>query len=236
MNNKGNLLLIGSESHIGKNFVSLYRDKFKNIICVDNKNSSLSEIYIKIDFLDKSAYDRLSQKISSLNLKIDFIIFTSGVNYTNDIFSLDEENWDKTFNINVKSAAFSIKSVYNNLNSKVSIVLISSQNGVVGNDKRIDYGPSKSALIQLAKNLSVDFSKIKNKDIRINTISPSYIQNKDNTYILNSNIGKKILKKIPYNKFVQQEDVSNTIYFLLSDNSIAIRGQNIIIDYGYTIV
>ena len=37
-------------------------------------------------------------------------------------------------------------------------------------------------------------------------------------------------------KLVEVDDVVNTIMFLLSNESKAIRGQNIILDYGYTIV
>ncbi|WP_412674874.1 SDR family oxidoreductase [Bacillus mobilis] len=37
-------------------------------------------------------------------------------------------------------------------------------------------------------------------------------------------------------KFVEISDVTNVILFLMSDKSDAIRGQNIVVDYGYTIV
>ncbi|MDM5426708.1 SDR family oxidoreductase [Bacillus mycoides] len=48
--------------------------------------------------------------------------------------------------------------------------------------------------------------------------------------------GNKLLKKIPYREIVRISDVTNVILFLMSDKSDAIRGQNIVVDYGYTIV
>lgn len=48
--------------------------------------------------------------------------------------------------------------------------------------------------------------------------------------------GNKLLKKIPYREIVRISDVTNVILFLMSDKSVAIRGQNIVVDYGYTIV
>ncbi|AVP44532.1 TPA: SDR family oxidoreductase [Bacillus thuringiensis] len=48
--------------------------------------------------------------------------------------------------------------------------------------------------------------------------------------------GNKLLEKIPYREFVEISDVTNVILFLMSDKSDAIRGQNIVVDYGYTIV
>ncbi|WP_225360934.1 SDR family NAD(P)-dependent oxidoreductase [Limosilactobacillus reuteri] len=154
----------------------------------------------------------------------------------NDIFSISSEEWENTYNVNLKSAVFILKELLNYMSNTTSIVLVASQNGVVAHENRIDYGTSKSALIQLAKNLSVDFTHIKNKDIRINCLSPSSIENKNNQPYLKSAAGKKLLQKIPYRKFVTLNDTSNAISFLLSSKSKAMRGQNLILDYGYTIV
>ncbi|EKE3419301.1 SDR family oxidoreductase, partial [Enterococcus faecalis] len=152
-------------------------------------------------------------------------------------YSIDEEIWDYTFSVNLKSIVFMIKELYPLFKEQVAIVLIGSQNGVVGHEQRIDYGPSKAALIQLAKNLTLDFEKDQEKDIKVNVVSPSYILNQSNKQLLTESFeGKKLLKKIPLKKFVQLEDVVAAIDFLLSDRSKAIRGQNIIVDYGYTIV
>ncbi|QWG49512.1 SDR family oxidoreductase [Bacillus mycoides] len=48
--------------------------------------------------------------------------------------------------------------------------------------------------------------------------------------------GNKLLKKIPYREIVRSSDVTNVILFSMSDKSDAIGGQNIVVDYGYTIV
>ncbi|EJS10505.1 short-chain dehydrogenase [Bacillus mycoides] len=48
--------------------------------------------------------------------------------------------------------------------------------------------------------------------------------------------GNKLLKKKLYREIVGSSDVTNVILFSMSDKSDAIRGQNIIVDYGYTIV
>ncbi|NUC19253.1 SDR family oxidoreductase [Bacillus mycoides] len=48
--------------------------------------------------------------------------------------------------------------------------------------------------------------------------------------------GNKLLKKIPYREIVRSSDVTNVILFSMSDKNDAIRGQNIVVDYGYTIV
>ncbi|AVM72102.1 oxidoreductase [Streptococcus mutans] len=234
---KNNLLLIGSESHICQGFLKNYSEDFDQILGIDfpKKSSSLTT-YLSVDFRQDDSFHKMETFLKELDLNFSSVVFTSGINYMNDAFGVTLKDWENTFDINVKAALFSMKAIYSYLSDKASIVFIASQNGVVAHEQRIDYGPAKSALIQLAKNLSVDYAKIEDKDIRVNTISPSYIINDSNKELLFSSFGKRLLAKIPYRKFVTVEDVSQTLFFLLSKNSRAMRGQNLILDYGYTII
>lgn len=233
----GNLLLIGSESQICKGFLKSYSKKFNKIVGIDlpEKSSNLTT-YLSVDFRQDISFKKIADFLEDLNLTFSNIIFTPGINYMNDTFGVTLRDWDNTFNINVRAALFSMKAIHRYLSDEASIVLIASQNGVVAHEKRIDYGPAKSALIHLAKNLSIDYARIENKDIRVNTISPSYIINESNRDLLSSSFGKRLLAKIPYKKFVTVEDVNQAMDFLLSKNSRAMRGQNLILDYRYTIV
>ena len=170
----GNLLLIGSESQICKGFLKSYSKKFNKIVGIDlpEKSSNLTT-YLSVDFRQDISFKKIADFLEDLNLTFSNIIFTPGINYMNDTFGVTLRDWDNTFNINVRAALFSMKAIHRYLSDEASIVLIASQNGVVAHEKRIDYGPAKSALIHLAKNLSIDYARIEKKDIRVNTISPT---------------------------------------------------------------
>lgn len=232
-----NLLLIGSESYVCRDYINRFSNQYDNIVGIDiaPKSSNL-DIYLSVDFRKKNCFRMIEHFLESISVSFSQIIFASGVNYINNIFDVTLYDWDTTFEINIRSIVFTLKSCFDYFQSSVSIALLSSQNGIVGHESRIDYGPSKSALIQLAKNLSVDYSSLKNMDVRVNCISPSYIINESNKYFLSTHAGKKLLRRIPYSKFVTLEDVSNSLNFILGKESRAIRGQNIVIDYGYTII
>lgn len=79
---------------------------------------------------------------------------------------------------------------------------------------------------------------MKDKKLIITVVynSLSYSINNNNESYLKSFEGNKLLEKITYMEFVWISDVTNVILFLMSDKSDAIRGQNIVVDYGYTIV
>lgn len=234
-----NLLVVGSSGYFGKSFIDRTRKDFRFIGLDKVKSKEITDRLYREFIVDVTKTDELNKVRQSLekeSLKIDGILFSMGINPLKNFYDISEQKWDETFSVNLKSIVFIIKAMYSILEDNVSLVLIGSQNGVVGHESRIDYGPSKAALIQLAKNLTLDFEQDKTKDIKVNVVSPSYILNDSNRdFLLNSNDGKKLLKKIPLKKFVELEDVVGTVDFLFSNESRAIRGQNIVVDYGYTI-
>ena len=232
-----NLLLIGSESYVCKDFLERYGDQYEVVVGIDYPETSESlEHYLSIDFRENDSFEKIKSFLKKLNLSFSKVVFASGINYMNNVFSVTSKDWDATFDVNVKAALFSMKAVYDYLSEKAAVVFIASQEGVIANSMRVDHGPSKSALIHLAKNLSADYSLVEDKDIRVNTISPSYVKTDANSGFLNSYFGHRLQARIPYQRFVDLEDVSHSIQFLLSDQSKSIRGHNLVLDYGYTIV
>ncbi|EOO13478.1 MULTISPECIES: SDR family oxidoreductase [Bacillus cereus group] len=233
-----NMIILGSEGYLGKVVQKQFSGKY-NMICLDKKvqkKIDINTVSFEFDMTKKDTYYTLVSLLEEKELKVDAIVNLVGVNSLSSFYDISKEIWDYTMETNVSSFLFFLKEIYKFLNKSVSIVAIASQNGVVAHENRIDYGTSKAALIHLIKNLTIDFLQDKEKDIKINCISPTYIRNESNEQYFSTHEGKKLLKKIPHKRLLDNEDVVNTLEFLISDKSRAIRGQNIIIDYGYTIV
>ncbi|WP_176586066.1 SDR family oxidoreductase [Priestia megaterium] len=238
--NQKNILILGANGFIGQ----ALQDKLNNenyIYCLDytytnEKKESNSKYQVKLDITKEEDVVKFSQYLEKNNIQIDAIVNLVGINTMSSFYNITDQDWDRTFDLNVKSYVFFLKAIYSSFAKQVAIVNVASQNGIVGHEERIAYGPSKAALIQLTRNLSIDFLKDRSRDIKINSVSPSYIKNESNESYLNSVEGKKLLQKIPYKKFVSISDVVNVITFLISSESDAIRGQNIVVDYGYTII
>lgn len=234
-----NMIILGSEGYLGKTVQKHFSGKY-NLICLDEKfkknTIDINTMSFKCDMTNKDTYCELFSLLEENSFKVDAIVNLVGINSLSSFYDISKETWNHTMETNLSSFLFFLKDIYKFLNASVSIVAIASQNGIVAHENRIDYGTSKAALIHLIKNLTIDFLQDKEKDIKINCISPTYIKNESNEQYFSTPEGKKLLKKIPYKRLLDNEDVVNTIEFLISDKSRAIRGQNIIIDYGYTIV
>jgi 3-oxoacyl-[acyl-carrier protein] reductase len=82
----------------------------------------------------------------------------------------------------------------------------------------------------MTKSLAAEFSC---HNIRINCVSPGFID----TDLTRENLGetgiKKILERVPINRLGHPADISEYVYWLCTQNSY-ITGQNIVIDGGFT--
>lgn len=235
-------LLLGGCGNIAHHFLESKIDLNKDYVIIadikeiDKKFVSNSHIlYFKMDMSDENQYTDLINYFDDANIKIDKILFAVGINPMSNFFTSNVSDFKNTFDKNFFSLYITLKKVYHYINDIASIVVIASQNGLVGHEDRVDYGPSKAALIQLVKNLTIDFNKYSHKDIKVNCISPGYVLTSSNEQFFASPRGKKLLSKNIRKHPVLLDEVSEAIAFLFESKTVSYRGQNLIIDNGYTI-
>jgi len=91
----------------------------------------------------------------------------------------------------------------------------------------VEYAAIKSAIIHLTKYMAKYF---KGMNIRVNSISPGGIFDKQPDSFLYA------YKKHSLNKgMLDAKDLKGTLVFLLSDMSVYVNGQNIVVDDGWTL-
>ena len=200
----------------------------------DNQNCTYKNI-------DVTNFKKLKKSIEIFykkNKQIDYLINTTGVLwFDKDISStnIDPKIWDKVYEINLKSMVYLSKIIIPKMkkNKFGSMVHISSVDALSGDDKPQDaYGSSKAAMIRLSKSLAIQFAS---NNIRSNSILPGAVDtNMQKRWKKNPSAKKKLAKVIPLNRIGKPQDISNTVMFLLSDQSNYITGTEIIIDGGIT--
>ena len=120
---------------------------------------------------------------------------------------------------------------------KSSIVMLSSIQGVrapkfhhyknLNMSSPIEYSAAKAGIISITGYLA---KYIKNKNLRINCISPGGIlDNQKKEFI------RRYKKDCISKGLLDPKDLCKTINFLISEESFYIRGQNIIIDDGWSL-
>ena len=162
--------------------------------------------------------------------RIDGLVNCAGVTHGNDIFDYTDEDWDNTYQVNLKAPYELSRKVAKHMKKTGgSIVNITSLNSELGFPNNPAYVAMKGGLKQLTKSLAVDLGKY---NIRVNNVGPGYIK---------TNMTKKgwkynreeIEKRTILGRWGEPKDLVGAIIFLLSGASEYITGQDIYIDGGY---
>ena len=200
-------------------------------------SSQFSENEFVFQSVDIRNIQKLKETFSSLSeYKIGRAAVLTGINIMSDALDTDEAIWDDILNTNLKGCFFSMCEIAKNMikhSISGSIVNIASQHGHVGNHQRAAYCASKAGLLNLNRVLALEWA---NYEIRVNSVSPTWILYEKNSNILMDRVAKRnYLNNIPLNRYCAPQDIAYAIDYLLSEKSRMITGQSIIVDGGWTI-
>jgi NAD(P)-dependent dehydrogenase (short-subunit alcohol dehydrogenase family) len=171
-------------------------------------------------------------KIDSLVINAGGVVDGKSMGTINEV---DEENYDKYMDLNLKSVYFTVQKALPYLNDRASIVLIGSSAAHRAAPGMAIYSAAKAAVISLAKGLSLDLLARK---IRVNVLSPGTID----TPVFDKLVPKEHVDHvkqqwvdlIPAGRIGRPSDIGNAAVFLASDESSFIWGSEILSDGGMT--
>ncbi len=239
MNENKKILITGGSGGIGTAICDLYQSKQFKLILTSSSDEKLEKLklrygennhYYKLDLLNKENVENTTLDISKNHKDISIIINNAGLTKDNLLLRMKSNQWEDVITTNLSSNYYILKSLLPNMmsNKYGKVIGISSVIALTGNAGQSNYAASKSGLLGLYKSLALEFSK---RNININVISPGFIRS-PMTDKLTENQKNEILSKIPSNRFGLPKDVANLVYFLSSDESSYITGQNFNINGG----
>ena len=163
---------------------------------------------------------------------VDVLINNAGINRDKLLMKMDEEDWDRVLDVNLKSAFNFCKAVVRPMMKARSgkIINISSVIGLTGNPGQVNYSASKSGMIGFTQSLAKEVST---RGICVNCIAPGFIET-PMTDALNETQKAAIMQKIPMQKLGQADDIANVCLFLASMLSDYVTGEIIAVDGGMT--
>ena len=190
--------------------------------------------YYKINLSDPENLQSSLDKISKEHKDITIIVNNAGKTHDNLIFRMKSEQWSEVIQTNLNSNYQIIKSLLPNMlsNKYGKIIGISSIVGSTGNPGQANYVASKSGLVGLYKSIALEVAK---RNINVNIISPGFIST-SMTDNLNEDQKKNYLSRIPMMRFGNPIDIANLVFFLSSDDSGYITGQNFHVNGGMLMV
>ncbi len=189
-----------------------------------------AEVYC-CDVTDGDACTACVKKIVEEFGKIDILVNNAGITRDALIVTMEEENFEKVVDTNLKGTFNMIKACGRNFirNRYGKIINIASISGIVGTAGQANYAASKAGVIALTK---VTARELAAKNVCCNAIAPGFIET-DMTKDLQN--GKEYLKSIPLKRAGTPEDIAKVALFLASENADYITGEVIRVDGGLAI-
>lgn len=199
------------------------------------RSENIEAIGVECDMSSKDDINTLYLQTIQTFGKIDILVNCVGMAPTGSFFDINQENFEKTMGLNLQAAIYLTKLVLPQMQVQRdgAIIYLASIAGVRGNKNLGLYGVSKAGLIELARNLAVEFSP---DNIRINTISPGMIHTPFSESLMkNEEFMKKRLAQTPLRRVGEVEEIAGVAVMLASRAGGFMTGQNIIVDGGTTI-
>ena len=186
--------------------------------------------YYRCDVSDFAATKEAADAVIKDFGKIDILVNNAGVTSDKLLVRMEEEDWDRVLNINLKGCFNMIKHVTPYMMRKRygRIVSISSVVGLMGNAGQANYSASKAGIIGLTKTVAKEFAP---RGITANAVAPGFIKTAM-TEALSEEQKQAMHKLIPLGKLGETEDIAQAVLFLVSDNARYITGEVLRVDGG----
>lgn len=241
-----NVLITGSAHGIGKQIAIDFAKEGANTVILDFNyeegvkteneiNEYGNSIFIKADVSNYSDILNAKEIVEKQIGEIDILVLCAGIAQKAKVNEITIEDWEKVININLTGLFTLSKVFYEDLiNSKGSIVYISSGSALSGTGGGVSYPASKAGGEGLMRGLAKEMGPL---GVNVNSISPRLIDSGDMmrvNYPTQESLDN-VLKKIPVGRFGLCKDVSNLVLFLADKDNSYIHGQNILLDGGRTI-
>jgi NAD(P)-dependent dehydrogenase (short-subunit alcohol dehydrogenase family) len=168
---------------------------------------------------------------------LTFLLNNAGVLHVGNAEQITEEQWDHTFNVNVRAVWLLSRAALPQMRQAGggSIINVASTLGMVGARNRAAYAASKGAVVLLTKGMAIDHG---HDNIRVNAICPSFVETELTAAVLDkapdpAAVRRERTAAHPLGRLGQPEDIAGLAVYLASDESSWVTGAALPVDGGY---
>ena len=163
--------------------------------------------------------------------RIDVLVNNAGKATQGKITDLSAEDWRSAIDVNLTGTFYVSQAAMPHLiETKGSIVNVSSLSGMGGDWNMAAYNAAKAGVTNLTRTLALDHGP---DGVRVNAVNPSVTKTSMTTAIQdNDSKTDKFLARCPLGRLAAPEDIAAAITFLASNDAAMITGVNLPVDGG----
>ncbi|KFQ50694.1 3-hydroxybutyrate dehydrogenase type 2, partial [Nestor notabilis] len=213
------------------------------VIATDINGSKLQELEkypgIQIRVLDVTKKEQIENLAKEIE-KIDVLCNIAGFVHHGTILDCEDQDWNFTMNLNVRSMYLMIKTFLPKMLKQKSgniINMSSVASSIKGVVNRCVYSTSKAAVIGLTKSVAADFIE---QGIRCNCVCPGTVDTPSLQERIQAQPNpeqalKDFLARQRTGQMATAEEVAHLFVYLASDESAYVTGNELIIDGGWSL-
>lgn len=232
-------IISGSGKGIGKSLARAFALKKYHVVIAEIDQESGRETmdelleagesarFIKTDVSKVSDIENMVTKTIEQFGRIDVLINNAGLSEFTNIFEMNEEQWDRVLNTNLKSVFFASREVARHMKEKGgSIINIASTRAIMSEPNSEAYAASKGGILGLTHALAASLSEHR---ITVNAILPGWIANENYDQLRPKDHDQHFSKRVG-----KPEDIARACLFLAEAQNNFITGSQLVIDGGMT--
>jgi NAD(P)-dependent dehydrogenase (short-subunit alcohol dehydrogenase family) len=194
-------------------------------------------IFIECDVAKEAAVRASIERTEKEFGGLQIIVNCAGIVQIKLLHELDEADWDRLMDINVKSIFFSIKHGIRLLkkNPRSYVVNIGSVGSFIGQSSTPAYSTSKGAVMMLSKSIALDYAA---DGVRCNCVCPGITD----TPMLREHLTmhadpdaalRERLHRVPIGVPLTPHEIAKSVLYFSCEDSVGVTGTTLVVDGGY---
>ena len=247
-------LVTGASSGLGARFARVLAANGARVVLASRRLERLKELraeiaadggsafVIQLDVTDPDSIASAVRNAEDEAGPIDVLVNNSGVSTTQRLVDVTAQDFDFTFDTNVKGAFFVAQAVAKRMIARAKavpdpahqprgrIINIASMAGLRVVAQIGVYCMSKAAVIHMTRSMAHEWGRY---NINVNAICPGYIRTELNEHHWETEGGRKLIEMLPRKRLGQPEDLDGILLLLASDQSDFVNAAIITADDGF---